>query len=187
MQSGLCGTWADNLKTGFLTTQLILGDRYSRTTANNYENIHNSCFDAAEPEKKEKQWTKLGSLVLQREVRWLKGRMSDSRARGRGFETYIHRVVSLRKTLCFTVKSLDHVGTVSYSNHTFVVGQAKYGLGFEPWPLLSGLLWLRVVFYLNFLIEPFFQLCWTDGRTNRQTCKVCVPGLNLWIWGHMGN
>ena len=32
-------------------------------------------------------------------ARWLSGRASDSRARGRGFETYLRRVVSLSKTL----------------------------------------------------------------------------------------
>ena len=34
-----------------------------------------------------------------RGARWLSGRVSDSRARGRGFETYRRRVVSLSKTL----------------------------------------------------------------------------------------
>ena len=34
-----------------------------------------------------------------RGARWLSGRVSDSRARGRGFETYHRRVVSLSKTL----------------------------------------------------------------------------------------
>ena len=32
-------------------------------------------------------------------ARWLSGRVSDSGARGRGFETYPRRVVSLSKTL----------------------------------------------------------------------------------------
>ena len=32
-------------------------------------------------------------------ARWLSGRVSDSGARGRGFETYRRRVVSLSKTL----------------------------------------------------------------------------------------
>ena len=34
-----------------------------------------------------------------RGARWLSGRMSDPGARGRGFETYHRRVVSLSKTL----------------------------------------------------------------------------------------
>ena len=34
-----------------------------------------------------------------RGARWLSGRVSDSGARGRGFETYRRRVVSLSKTL----------------------------------------------------------------------------------------
>ena len=32
-------------------------------------------------------------------ARWLSGRVSDSGARGPGFETYLRRVVSLSKTL----------------------------------------------------------------------------------------
>ena len=32
-------------------------------------------------------------------ARWLSGRASDSGERGRGFETYLRRVVSLTKTL----------------------------------------------------------------------------------------
>ena len=36
-----------------------------------------------------------------RAVRWLIGRASNSEARGRGFETYLHHVVSLGKTLYF--------------------------------------------------------------------------------------
>ena len=32
-------------------------------------------------------------------ARWLRGRVSDSGARGRGFESYLRRVVSLSKTL----------------------------------------------------------------------------------------
>ena len=34
-----------------------------------------------------------------RGARWLSGRVSDSGARGRGFQTYLRRVVSLSKTL----------------------------------------------------------------------------------------
>ena len=37
--------------------------------------------------------------VRTRGARWLSGRVSDSGARGRGFETYRRRVVSLSKTL----------------------------------------------------------------------------------------
>ena len=40
----------------------------------------------------------MGSLVS-RGARWLSGRVSDSGARGREFETYRRRVVSLSKTL----------------------------------------------------------------------------------------
>ena len=39
-----------------------------------------------------------GTIYI-RGVRWLSGRVSDSGARGRGFETYRRRVVSLSKTL----------------------------------------------------------------------------------------
>ena len=37
--------------------------------------------------------------LLEKGARWLSGRVSDSGARGRGFETYRRRVVSLSKTL----------------------------------------------------------------------------------------
>ena len=39
------------------------------------------------------------SILLFRGARWLSGRVSDSEARGPGFETYLRRVVSLSKTL----------------------------------------------------------------------------------------
>ena len=38
-------------------------------------------------------------LLLRRGARWLSGRVSDTGARGPGFETYRRRVVSLSKTL----------------------------------------------------------------------------------------
>ena len=41
----------------------------------------------------------MNDYILSRGARWLSGRVSDSGARGRGFETYRHRVVSLSKTL----------------------------------------------------------------------------------------
>ena len=37
--------------------------------------------------------------IIYRGARWLSGRVSDSGARGPGFETYLRRVVSLSKTL----------------------------------------------------------------------------------------
>ena len=37
--------------------------------------------------------------IYKRGARWLSGRVSDSGARGPGFETYRRRVVSLSKTL----------------------------------------------------------------------------------------
>ena len=39
------------------------------------------------------------TFLLLRGARWLSGRVSDSGARGPGFETYHRRVVSLSKTL----------------------------------------------------------------------------------------
>ena len=39
------------------------------------------------------------TAILFRGARWLSGRVSDSGARGPGFETYRRRVVSLSKTL----------------------------------------------------------------------------------------
>ena len=38
-------------------------------------------------------------IIVDRGARWLSGRVSNSGARGRGFETYRRRVVSLSKTL----------------------------------------------------------------------------------------
>ena len=38
-------------------------------------------------------------ITFVRGARWLSGRVSDSGARGPGFETYLRRVVSLSKTL----------------------------------------------------------------------------------------
>ena len=43
--------------------------------------------------------TRFPLLALSRGARWLSGRVSDSGARGPGFETYRRRVVSLSKTL----------------------------------------------------------------------------------------
>ena len=37
--------------------------------------------------------------IVDRGARWLSGRVSDSGARGRGFETYRRRVVSFSKAL----------------------------------------------------------------------------------------
>ena len=42
---------------------------------------------------------KLSDTLHIRGARWLSGRVSDSGARGPGFETYRRRVVSLSKTL----------------------------------------------------------------------------------------
>ena len=44
-------------------------------------------------------FTYLLETVISRGARWLSGRVSDSGARGPGFETYRRRVVSLSKTL----------------------------------------------------------------------------------------
>ena len=43
--------------------------------------------------------TKVSVINITRGARWRSGRVSDSGARGRGFETYRRRVVSLSKTL----------------------------------------------------------------------------------------
>ena len=42
---------------------------------------------------------RLDPLLFGKGARWLSGRVSDSGARGPGFETYRRRVVSLSKTL----------------------------------------------------------------------------------------
>ena len=41
----------------------------------------------------------MSTYTKMRGARWLSGRVSDSGARGPGFETYCRRVVSLSKTL----------------------------------------------------------------------------------------
>ena len=50
---------------------------------------------------------KVKSLDREGGARWLSGRVSDSGARGRGFETYRRGVVSLSKTL-YSPKVLDY-------------------------------------------------------------------------------
>ena len=44
-------------------------------------------------------------------ARWLSGRVSDSGARGPGFETYFRRVVSLSKTLYFPKVLVNYPGS----------------------------------------------------------------------------
>ena len=44
-------------------------------------------------------------------ARWLSGRVSDSGARGRGFETYRRRVVSLSKTLYSPKELVNYPGS----------------------------------------------------------------------------
>ena len=44
-------------------------------------------------------WTDGRTHIVISGVRWLSGRASDSGARGRGFETYLRRVMTLSKTL----------------------------------------------------------------------------------------
>ena len=46
-----------------------------------------------------KQWNSVRIHFNARGARWLSGRVSDSGARGPGFETYLRRVVSMSKTL----------------------------------------------------------------------------------------
>ena len=47
----------------------------------------------------DKSNSQLWNFKYSRGARWLSGRALDSGARGRGFETYVHRVISLNKTL----------------------------------------------------------------------------------------
>ena len=58
----------------------------------------------------EKMSTAILSLPL-RGARWLSGRVSDSGARGPGFETYRRRVVSLSKTLYFPKVLVNYPGS----------------------------------------------------------------------------
>ena len=44
-------------------------------------------------------------------ARWLSGRVSDSKARGRKFETYHRRVMSLSKTLCSPKVLVNYPGS----------------------------------------------------------------------------
>ena len=44
-------------------------------------------------------------------ARWLSGRVSDSGARGPGFETYLRRVVSLSKTLYSPKVLVNYLGS----------------------------------------------------------------------------
>ena len=52
------------------------------------------------------------SLYKIRGARWLSGRVSDSGARGRGFETYRRRVVSLSKALYSPKVLVNYPGSV---------------------------------------------------------------------------
>ena len=72
-------------------------------------------YDKKKKKKKKKKWhvhpaktqislgtdapADLSFRWMHRGARWLSGRVSDSGARGPGFETYLRRVVSLSKTL----------------------------------------------------------------------------------------
>ena len=51
----------------------------------------------------------LATTILPRGAQWLNGRVSDSGARGRGFETYLLQVVSFSKTL-YSPNVQVHVG-----------------------------------------------------------------------------
>ena len=46
--------------------------------------------------------------LLPRGAQWLSGRASDTRGSGRGFKTYLRRVVSYSKTLCPTKVLVIH-------------------------------------------------------------------------------
>ena len=52
-----------------------------------------------------------GLIEIKRGARWLSGRVSDSGARGRGFETYRRRVVSLSKTLYSPKVLVNYLGS----------------------------------------------------------------------------
>ena len=52
-----------------------------------------------------------GPLKEHRGAQWLSGRVSNSGARGPGFETYRRRVVSLSKTLYFPKVLVNYPGS----------------------------------------------------------------------------
>ena len=52
-----------------------------------------------------------------RGARWLSGRVSDSGARGPGFETYLRRVVSLSKTLYSPKVLVNYPEAMAPSRH----------------------------------------------------------------------
>ena len=61
--------------------------------------MRKSVFATCEQQRLRSAYTSAQSTSAQRGARWLSGRVSDSGARGPGFETYLRRVVSLSKTL----------------------------------------------------------------------------------------
>ena len=78
-----------------------------------------------------------GFSIISWGARWLSGRVSDSGARGPGFETYLRRVVSLSKTLyspkvlvnypgsdgSVTEKLLTGTLSLNTTNHYFITRQ----------------------------------------------------------------
>ena len=65
--------------------------------------------------------TILGQSTLEWGALWLSGRVSDSGARGRGFETYRRRVVSLSKTLYSPKVLVNYPGSGGSSRHDWKI------------------------------------------------------------------
>ena len=66
-------------------------------------------------------WVVIYNAIITRGARWLSGRVWDSGARGRGFETYHRHVVSLSKTLYSPKVLVNYLGSGGSSRHDWKI------------------------------------------------------------------
>ena len=90
-------------------------------------------------------------------ARWLSGRVSDSGARGPGFETYLRRVVSLSKTL-YSQKVLVNYPGSDGSVPTWLKPQNN-----QPTEYLLSMVLYKMKHFLNWSIVASFKTCF-QGR-----------------------
>ena len=87
----------------FNEEKIVVIERFNRTLKNimwKYFTTNNTRFYLDALDQMVKNYNdKVHSTIKMRGARWLSGGVSDSGARGRGFDTYRRRVVSLSKTL----------------------------------------------------------------------------------------